>query len=185
MATVRNRSGRGRALGVAVLAPFGALALLTGCSGDPGAAAVVDGTAIPVADVHTAVAELEPFFQGVTPTNILAVLIQERTVDAFAAEHDVAVSDQDARVQLSQAAEQGAGDPDREFSAPSVAISRYLLTWEKLSALPDAQTVVPDLQLELADLDVEVSPRFGAVGEGNELVEAERPWLVPDTAAAE
>ncbi|MFS0700413.1 hypothetical protein AB6N24_10610 [Cellulomonas sp. 179-A 4D5 NHS] len=155
-----------------------AAAALTGCAGQPGAAAVVDGRVIPVEDVHTAVEQLAPFFEGATSQNVLAVLVQEPTIRAFAQEHGVAVSDQAARAQLTDAAAQLEVATTEEFGEPAVAVSRYLLVWEQLTALPDAQTLVPDLQLELGELDVEVSPRFGAVDESNELVAVERPWLV-------
>ncbi|MGW6131939.1 hypothetical protein ACWFNE_18105 [Cellulomonas sp. NPDC055163] len=151
---------------------------LTGCAGQPGAAAVVDGRVIAVEDVHTAVEQLSPFFEGATSQNVLAVLVQEPTIRAFAQEHGVAVSDQAARAQLTDAAAQLDEPTTDEFGEPAVAVSRYLLVWEQLTALPDAQTLVPDLQLELGELDVEVSPRFGAVDEANELVAVDRPWLV-------
>ncbi len=150
---------------------------LAGCTGQPGAAAVVDGRVIAVEDVHTAVAQLSPFFEGATSENVLAVLVQEPTIRAFAQEHGVAVSDQAARAQLTDAAAQ-LEVPTEEFGEPAVSVSRYLLVWEQLTGLPDAQTLIPDLQLELSELDVEVSPRFGTVDEGNELVAVDRPWLV-------
>lgn len=155
-----------------------AAAALTGCAGQPGAAAVVDGRVIAVEDVHTAVAQLSPFFEGATSENVLAVLVQEPTIRAFAQEQGVAVSDQAARAQLTDAAAQLETPTTDEFGEPALAVSRYLLVWEQLTALPDAQTLIPDLQLELGELDVEVSPRFGAVDEGNELVAVDRPWLV-------
>lgn len=155
-----------------------AAAVLAGCAGQPGAAAVVDGRVIAVEDVHTAVEQLAPFFEGATSANVLAVLVQEPTIRAFAQEHGVAVSDQAARAQLTDAAAQLEEPTTGEFGEPAVAVSRYLLVWEQLTSLPDAQTLIPDLQLELGELDVEVSPRFGAVDEGNELVAVDRPWLV-------
>lgn len=164
---------------VAVVAALAATGLLTGCTGEPGAAAVVDGRTIPVADVHAAVEQLAPLFQGASPENVLAVLVQEPTIRAFAREQGVAVSDQAAREQLADAAAQLETEPAQEYGEPALAVSRYLLVWEELTGLPDAQTVLPELQAQLGELDVEVSPRFGAVDEGNEIVAVERPWLVP------
>lgn len=184
-----GRPGTRRRARLRTTAALGLVAAVTlaGCAGEPGAAAVVDGRVIAVEEVHTAVAQLSPFFEGATSQNVLAVLVQEPTIRAFAQEHGVAVSDQAARAQLTDAAAQLEEPTTDEFSEPAVAVSRYLLVWEQLTALPDAQTLIPDLQLELGELDVEVSPRFGAVDEGNELVAVDRPWLVTsdDEAAVE
>jgi hypothetical protein len=176
-----RRPGTGRRARLRTGAVLGLVAAvtLTGCAGQPGAAAVVDDRVIAVEDVHTTVEQLSPFFEGATSQNVLAVLVQEPTIRAFAQEHGVAVSDQAARAQLTDAAARIDSPTTEEFGEPAVAVSRYLLVWEQLTALPDAQVLIPDLQLELGELDVEVSPRFGAVDEGNELVAVDRPWLVP------
>ena len=73
---------------------------LAGCAGQPGAAAVVDGTPIPTADVQAALTELSPYYQGATTTNLLAVLVQEPTVVELAEEKGVGVSDEDAQALL-------------------------------------------------------------------------------------
>jgi hypothetical protein len=168
-----TRLGLGAATGLATVG------LLVGCAGQPGAAAVVDGRAIPVADVHTAAEQLAPFFEGASPANILTVLVQEPTVSAFAAEQGLAVSDQAAREQLADAATRLEVPSADEFDEPSIAVSRYLLAYEQISGSPDAEALLPELERELTDLDVEVSPRFGALDEENRLVAVDRPWLVP------
>ena len=57
--SVWGKRGRSAALLVA-LTTVG----LAGCAGQPGAAAVVDGSAVPTSDVEAALTELMPWFQG-------------------------------------------------------------------------------------------------------------------------
>jgi len=60
-------------------------AVLSACAGQPGAAAVVDGTSIPTSDLQTALDELGPYVQGASPAAVLGVLIIEPTVSDMAA----------------------------------------------------------------------------------------------------
>jgi hypothetical protein len=157
---------------------------LSACSGQPGAAAVVDGTAISVADVQNATRELTPLYQGVTPTAVLQVLTQEKTVSAFASAHGVGVSPTQASDGLASTAAQAPGAPKQKtYSAASLAVERYLLASQALQGLPDSATILPQLQQQISALKVEVSPRFGAVGPDNAITEPSYPWLVAPTAA--
>ncbi len=168
------------------LAALVATAGLAGCTGEPGAAAVVDGHAIPTADVRAALDELEPWFQGVTTTNVLAVLVQEPTVVDLAEEKGVGVSDEDAQALLDRVVQQKVQGASATFTEPSLAVARYSIAYTNLQGLPDAQEVGTEIETRLNDLDVTLNPRFASLGEGNQVAEPTPvPWLVtPGPAAA-
>ncbi|MBO3086534.1 hypothetical protein [Cellulomonas fengjieae] len=158
---------------------------LAGCAGQPGAAAVVDGTAIPTADVGVALTELMPYFEGVTTTNVLAVLVQEPTVVELAEENGVGVSDQDAHDLLDQVVEQKVAGLTATFSEPSVAVARYSIAFTNLQGLPEAAEVGEEIESRLQALDVEINPRFGSIEDGNQVVApVPVPWLVGPQAPA-
>ncbi|HEX5333705.1 MAG TPA: hypothetical protein VFW79_13775 [Cellulomonas sp.] len=159
-----------------------AVAALSGCSGQPGAAAVVDGQAISVADVQTATTELAPLYQGVTATAVLQVLIHERAVAAFASEHGVGVNDQQAADALSGIGAQLPAVGERTYSAPSLAVERYLMETKALQGLSSADALLPQLQTRLAAQKIEVSPRFGTLADGATITDTVHPWLVAPTA---
>jgi hypothetical protein len=152
---------------------------LAGCAGQPGAAAVVDGQAIPTADVQAALDELEPYFQGVTTTNVLAVLVQEPTVVELAEEKGVGVSDEQAQELLDQVVQQKVAGATATFTEPSLAVARYSIAFTNLQDLPDAEAVGEQIDQRLRDLDVEVNPRFGSLADGNQIAAPTTPaWLV-------
>lgn len=181
--TVRSAVGRRTAAGALALTALAA----GGCSGQPGAAAVVEGETIEVADLHAATEELGPYLQDASPASILVILIAAPTFDQVATENGVAVSTQQAQSLLdglsTQAAAAGgapAGAP-AEFSDASVAVARFTLLQQSLQALPDAEQVFAGVTERLADLDVDVNPRYGEVDfAAGGLIPDDRPWLVPD-----
>jgi hypothetical protein len=179
VSVVRWRGGRqGRARTLVALGVLVAGGALSACTGQPGAAAVVDGTAISVADVQTATRELTPLYQGVTPTAVLQVLINEKVALAFASAQGVGVSPTQAADGLSGIAAQAPGAPKQTYSAPSITVERYLLATQALQGLASSATILPELQTKISAQKVEVSPRFGVLGDGNTIAEATHPWIV-------
>jgi hypothetical protein len=177
--TVRSSVGRRRALGVTMLllAAGGTAA----CSAQAGAAAVVEGEAIPVEDVQHAVDQLAPYLQGATPAGVLLVLVAEPTVDRIAAENGVAVSDQQAEQLLTDLASDTPDAPD--FGPASVTVARFSLLQQALSQLPDAAAVQDDVLARLQDLDVDVNPRYGELDfSRGGIAPIEHPWLVADAS---
>jgi hypothetical protein len=174
--TVQWRAGV-RAAGV--LVALTTTAGLAGCAGQPGAAAVVDGTAIPTSDVSAALDELEPWFQGVTTTNVLAVLVQEPTIVELAAEKGVGVSDEDAEALLDQVVQQKVQGATATFTDPSLAVARYSIAYTNLQGLPESDGIGEEIDARLRALDVEVNPRFGSLEDGNQVAApVAAPWLV-------
>jgi hypothetical protein len=170
---------------VGVLVGVAAVAVLAGCSGgEPGAAAVVDGTAIPTADVRTAKDELGPYLQAVTSLNVLNVLVQAPTVVALADKEGVGVSDQDAQALLASIATQNGAKGTPTFSEPSLTVAKYSIAYNNLQGLPNAKDVASKLSEEIAALDVTVNPRFGDVGDDNAIAApTTQPWIVTPKAA--
>ncbi|WP_456787937.1 hypothetical protein [Cellulomonas sp. P5_C5] len=152
---------------------------LVGCTGQPGAAAVVDGTAIPTADVEAALTELSPYYSGATTTNLLAILVQEPTVVDLAEEKGVGVSDEDAQALLDQVVQQKVEGGTATFTEPSLAVARYSIAYTNLEGLPDAAEMGEEIDARLRDLDIEVNPRFASLEDGFQVAEpAPFPWIV-------
>jgi len=174
------RQGQVRALVVG--GALVAVTALAGCSGQPGAAAVVDGTAISVADVQTATTELAPLYQGVTQTAVLQVLIHERPTAALASEQGVGVSDQQAAETLNGIGAKLPAVGERTYSAPTLAVERYLMATTLLQGLPTADAIGTELQTRISAQKVEVSSRFGTLADGVTITDTVHPWLVAPTA---
>lgn len=182
---VQWRAGTGvRRVGVLVAGGVAA-GVLAGCAGQPGAAAVVDGTAIPTSDVRLASDELRPYLQDVSPSNVLTVLVHEPTITAIAEENGVGVSDEEAVELLDSVAQQRDSEARVTFSQPSIDVARYSLAYTRLQDLPDAQEVLGDALARIGELDVEVNPRFGSADDANTIVgPTTRPWIVVPAADA-
>ncbi len=158
---------------------------LAGCSdGEPGAAAVVDGTVIPTSDVRTAKAELNPYLQAVTSLNVLTVLVQAPTVVGIADKEGVGVSDEDAQALLDSIAQQNGAKDAPTFSEPSLTVAKYSIAYNNLQSLPNAKDVATQIDKDLRALDITVNPRFGELADGNQIsAPARQPWIVEPKAA--
>ena len=180
--TVQRRARRRSMVGA--LVAVAAAVTLSACAGQPGAAAVVNGTAISGSDVHTAYQELSPYFTGATTANVLSVLVEEPTVTALAAEQGVGVSPEDAQALLDSVVKEATPDEHPTFSEPSLAIARYSVAYTNLQKVADAEAVSTELAQRISALDVTVNPRFGTLGKGNAIGEPTTPaWIVAPTPA--
>ena len=168
---------KARRIGALLLA-LTAGATLAGCAGQPGAAAVVDGQAIPASDVREVMTELGAYFQGATVPNVITVLAQEPTVVDVASEHGVGVSDADAAKLLDQAVAASGAQETPTFSDASMAIARYSVALTNIQGLGD-DAVTSELSDRLAKVHVEVNPRYGSNGEGSNVAAPKPfPWIV-------
>ncbi|GIG28912.1 hypothetical protein [Cellulomonas marina] len=179
---MRTRTGRTAATALAGLV---LAAGLTACAGAPGAAAVVDGREIPTSDLQDVITEIGPLLGSATTAQVLAVLVQEPVVTQLAAENGVGVSDDQARSAL-EAALASAGVTVDELSPASLSVGRYLAAATALQGLPDGGAEAQEeLLARVAEQDLEVNPRFGAVDErGTVTAPTALPWLVAPEAAA-
>jgi hypothetical protein len=160
-----------------------AVALLAGCTGQPGAAAVVDGRTISTAELATAAEQLKPIFNGGGANDVLGVLINEPFATEVAAERGVGVSDEQALDLLRSVTEQALGAEaaaDAEFGEGALAVARYSLAVTGLRDVPDAQDAMLEYQEKITSADIEVNPRFGDYTPETGVTAPVAPsWLLP------
>jgi len=182
---VRSLMGRRRAPVILVLGALLAGAL-SGCSGEAGAAAVVDGHKITVAELQATAKDLAPYLKDVSQANVLLVLIVAPTFDKAAAQEGVGVSDQQARDLLASQAPKGSGKAaaPTEFSPGAIEVARFTLVQQQLQGLPNAAAVAKRVTKQLAALHPEVNPRYGKIDlTTGKLTSPSYPWLVTKAAA--
>ena len=154
---------------------------VTGCgSSEAGAAAVVDGQRISVADVQKATADIQVFTgQPVSQRQVLYFLIiGPRVVDA-ASTAGVGVSDSDARTMLVQKV--------AEPSESAVTAIRANEAVNRLSQLAEdkSKPIMDALIAELKVAQIDVSPRYGTFDrETVTMANSEQNWLVPSATPA-
>lgn len=179
--TVRSRRRSAPALLVLAALVVGGL---SACSGQPGAAAIVDGERISVAELQTATTDLSPYLQNVTQSSVLMVLVAAPTFDRAATEEGVGVSKQQAEDLLDQAA-QAAVDAGKAparttgFSDAAIEVARFTLIQQNLQGLPNGAEVVARVTEQLGGLHAEVNPRYGDVDFATGKADPPAyPWLV-------
>jgi len=145
--------------GVAILVAT----LLAGCTGRPGAAAVVDGRTISVADVQQATAELQPYFQSVDQGTILMLLIGAPTIESVAKDAGLAISDQQAVDLLDTAAKSAGVTTPPTFSAPAIEVIRFSLAQKAIEGATNASALVTEVNDKLTALHAQVNPRYGTL----------------------
>ncbi|WP_426594507.1 hypothetical protein ACPPVS_03050 [Cellulomonas sp. McL0617] len=169
---------------VGALVALATAAVLSACAGQPGAAAVVNGTAIPASDLQSALDELGPYVQGASPSAVLSVLVVEPTVTQMAAEAGVAASDADAKAFLDSVVKQTTPDANPTFGPASMAIARYFVAFTNLSNKSSQEAVTAEITKRTAKLDVTVNPRYGTLGKNNTITAATPPtWMIEPTTA--
>lgn len=153
---------KSRLLGMAASLTAAGLAL-TACSGQPGAAAVVDGERISENEVAATVEVWQPLLQNpLTPAGMLAPMIQAPVLLDVAAEHGIAASAEEAEQYLDDLAEQGQLETPEEYPAGALEVARMQMVVEELnSGSVDPQQISADLTERIGALDVELSPRYG------------------------
>jgi len=165
-----------------------AAVVLSGCSGRPGAAAVVDGEQISVAYLQATTADLAPYLKDGTQATVLTALLEAPSFDRAAAEAGVGVTRKQAADRLDQVAKQAAAAgsaPARtaRFSPGAVEVVRFDLARQNLQGLPNAVEVTAQVAKTLGALDVEVNPRYGTVDlAAGTAKPPSYAWLVPAAA---
>ncbi len=156
--------------------------VLAGCSGRPGAAAVVDGRAIASSDVATALAELKPVYTTASVQGVLATLISEPALIEAASQHGVGVSDEDGEATLRASFASAGVDAPEAFSPATIAIGRYLAAADKVNAIDDPQPIVDEFSQRMQQQDVQVNPRFGTFEQGSVVDPVPPAWVVSSAA---
>jgi len=155
---------------------------LAGCSGTPGAAAVVDGEPISETTLAQTVSDLGQI-TDLPPQSVLQELIISPFLIEAATEAGFGTSEEEALAFLDDAAANAGVDPaGLEFGPGALLLGR------RFAAQAKAQEAgrVNDVEAAATDLiraaDVEVSPRYGR-WEDLGITYISRPWLVGATAA--
>lgn len=154
--------------------------VLGGCSAQPGAAAVVDGQRISENEVAQAVADFTAITgQPVDAPTMLGTLIVAPILLGAAAENGVAASRAEAIALLDQqAAALERPVPEDGYGDGVIKVAQMTIVNQGLQAVPDAQSVIMDINQRVATADVEVSPRYGQFDPAVAAVTAEAlPWI--------
>ena len=194
-ATIASAKGlfvarKSRLLGIAASLTAAGLAL-TACSGQPGAAAVVDGQRISENAVAQTVEVWQPLLQNqMTPAGMLAPMIQAPVLLDVAAEHGIGASADEAVQYLNDRAEQAQVTPAEEYPEGALEVARMQIVVELLnSGTVDTQQISADLTERIGELDVQLSPRYGewdpeAAG-GSFITPTTPEWLIAPAPEAE
>lgn len=153
--------------------------VLSGCSGNPRAAATVEGRTVTTATLDATVADLEAFIPSVDPRTVLvALMVAPHFIDA-AAEHGVGVSDQDALDLIEMNLEASGTTRDEPVGDGTVEVIRFTMAANNLGTLPDSNDVLGALDQEIRELDIDVNPRYGTFDPAaGSIVADELPWIV-------
>lgn len=165
----------------AVVVGLSLAVLLSACSIRPGAAAVVDGRVISQNELETAQEEIAPLIPGgITPSDILAVLIATPIYVQAAADHGVGVSEADAKNVLVATASRAGLPTDRVYGTGALDMARLSLASSNLSTLDGAQAILAEVQADVAKQAVVVNPRYGTFDPTSGQVSLTEPdWIVP------
>ncbi len=179
-ASRRRRRTVAATAGIAVLVAT----LLAGCTGRPGAAAIVDGRAISVADVQQATTELAPYFQSVDQNTVLMLLIGAPTIESIASGAGLAVSDQQAIDLLDSAATSAGVKTPPTFGAPAIAVIKFSLAQKAIEGAANSAALVKKVNDQLLALHPEVSPRYGTADlSQGKITPISYDWIVKPAAA--
>lgn len=138
------------------------LLALSACGTQPGAAAVVNGGTIAEQDVSEASTELGHVLAGqINPQAVLQILIVGPTAIQVAASNGMGISAAEAAEFLDNEALANEQEPAEEYSQSTLTVARYLLLDNMLRTSPDAAELSAELEERIAELDVELSPRYG------------------------
>ncbi|TQL01425.1 hypothetical protein FBY24_0475 [Cellulomonas sp. SLBN-39] len=177
---VRRGTRRVRVQAVATVLAGGAL--LAGCAGQPGAAALVDGQEISTARLAAATDELTPLFPEVSAQEVLGVLVLEPFVREVAQDNGVGPSDEEARALLEGVAAQQLGEEAAaglELSETALAVGRYSLAASGLQEVADPEGAIADFQARVEEADIEINPRFGSFADLGVVAPTAPEWVVP------
>ncbi len=170
--STRMTRARGRALPpvrrvVAVVTA--GLLLLSGCAMDAGTAATVEGQEISESGLHEATRQFNQIAQQpVTPAQVLEVLVQLPVLDEVGDQAGVDFTDDEYRNAMVEA---GLSDPH------PLAVD-FLRGLNIQNTLPQLGEEVP--AEALAELDVQLNPRYGSWDPESATVSADPPeWITP------
>jgi len=154
--------------------------LLAGCTGQPGAAAIVDGRVIPTSDVVTVQDELKPAVGDLTSQQVINILIQEPTVVQLASEHGDGVSEADAKTTLDGFFTSNNATPPASYAPATIQVGLHQAAAQKLGNDTNSASIGQEFNDRLAKLKVDVNPRFGTwdPSQGSITASTTPSWMV-------
>ncbi len=176
---------RSRLIRVAAAAAVLALGL-TGCAGQRGAAAIVDGDVISEAYLADTVADIAPF-SGAGPTSVLQALVVGPIWIDVASEAGFGASEQEARDLLEQlAADTGVDATDLDPGPGLLTIAQVTAVQDKANSGGEAPYLNMKVQQRVAAADIAVSPRYGEwlTDESRGIDPIAWPWLTTSAVPA-
>lgn len=151
---------------------------LTGCAGQPGAAAVVDGEAITEATLADTVADLR-VFSPAQPADALQALIVAPIWLEVSRRAGLGVSEQEAETFLDDAATRAGVDPAGLTYGPGIVqIAQVSVAQEKAASTGQVEAVAAAVSERVRAAEIEVSPRYGAWDGAAGLVPLDNAWLI-------
>jgi|GEM_PF-3761884 len=167
---------------VAAVSLFAAGAVFTSaCTGEVGAAAVVDGERIETSTVQEAVDDLAPLSPGFSQSDALTSLIDGPAWIETASDLGMGLSDQEVHEQLEGFAAE-AGVEKTEFSDGALDVMRVSLVAGQLLNGPDAERATIEVTELLEDRDIKINPRFGERDPQGGVVPTTPDWLIDSPA---
>lgn len=151
-------------------------ALLAGCAANPGTAAVIDGERMSEQDAQGMARELSELLgEPIATTQAILVYAQSEAVIQTAAESNVTITQSAVIDELDALAEMSGYEPeDGEYRDDTVHLMHGQFVGSALQADP---TAAERLTERVAEIDIELSPRYGTVS-GTDFLEPAPPWLV-------
>lgn len=172
-----TRLSRGIAA-AAVLAGFA----LAGCGAQPGAAAVVDGERITESELARAVEDFAAVTgQQVEAAMMLGTLVVAPSLIEVGAEYGVGASDDEAAALLDRQAEMaGLPVPEGGYGEGVLRVAKMTIVNQGLSSSPDGARAAEEINEQISQIDVEVSPRYGEFDPSGQIVQEPLPWIASE-----
>lgn len=135
---------------------------LSACASRPGTAAVVDGRTVLEKDLSQTSAELAQVLgEQVSSQAVLQILIVAPTMIQVSSRNGMSVSADQAEDFLDEQAATGGQEATQEYGPGTVTVGRYLLLDNLVRSAPEGEQIGTELQEEINELQVELSPRYG------------------------
>ena len=164
-----------------VATALGAALALGGCSASPGLAVAGDRT-ITQAELVRTQEDLAQIIEVPEAGTVLwAMTIAPVFIEA-AADNGIGVSMEDARAAMAQNAANKGLEEVPTFGDSAVMVFRMAMSAQAIGAHPDATAIQADAAEEIADLDLDVNPRYGTLDtQTGQVTPLTMPWIVPPT----
>ena len=159
----------------------GVALVLAGCSGSPGLAVAGDRT-ITQAELVRTQEDLAQLIEVPEAGTVLWAMTIAPVFIGAAADNGVGVSMEDAREAMAQNAANKGLEEVPAFGDSAVTVFRMAMSAQAIGAHPDAAAIQAQAAAEIADLDLDVNPRYGELDtQTGQVTPLTLPWIVAPT----